>query len=58
MVYGHNGGALAKGLIIGVVAGAAIGFAVTPKNRDARRAVSRIMRTAGDVVDTVSAFLH
>jgi len=56
-MHGNSSGVF-KGIAIGLVAGAALGFAVTPKNRETRKAASRFLRTCGDVVDTVSNILH
>ena len=47
-----------RGIALGVVAGAVLGFVVTPKSRDAKRAAGRFFRTCCDVVDSVSGAIR
>ncbi|MDR0915602.1 MAG: YtxH domain-containing protein [Oscillospiraceae bacterium] len=54
----HNSSGIVKGIAIGLVAGAAVGFVVMPKSRDTRRAAGKFLRTCSEVVDTVSNILH
>ena len=49
---------LVRGIGIGLTVGATIGMLVSPRKRPGKTAVSRVLRTAGDVVDEVSGFMN
>ncbi len=49
---------LLKGIGIGITVGATVGMLISPKKRGGKTAVSRVLRTAGDVVDEVSSFMN
>lgn len=51
-------GGFAKGVAIGVAAGTAIGIFTAPKTKNVRRAASKFIRTASDIIDDVSAIWH
>lgn len=49
---------LVKGIGIGLTVGATVGMLLSPRKRPGKTAVSRVLRTAGDVVDEVSGFMN
>lgn len=49
---------LIKGIGIGLTVGATVGMLVSPRKRNGKTAVSRALRTAGDVVDGISGFMN
>ena len=46
--------AFIKGATIGLIAGAAIGVAVTPKSKNCKKMTGRVLRTAGEIIDNFS----
>jgi gas vesicle protein len=50
----HTGSGFAKGIAVGVVAGAALGLVAAPRGRDAKRSAGRFLRAAGEVVENIS----
>lgn len=44
----------AKGLGIGVIAGATIGMAIVPKRKCGKSVAGRALRAAGDIVENIS----
>ncbi|NLB29225.1 MAG: hypothetical protein GX823_03225 [Clostridiales bacterium] len=51
-------GGFAKGVAIGMAAGAAIGIFTAPKTKNVRRTTSKFIRTASNIIDDVSAIWH
>ena len=49
---------LIKGIGIGLTVGATVGMLISPRKHNGKTAVSRALRTAGDVVDGVSSFMN
>ena len=47
----------ARGMFVGMVAGAAVGAALMPKKKNVKRFSGRALRTAGAVIDQVSDIL-
>ncbi len=46
-----------RGMFIGMVAGAAVGAALTPKKKNGKNYAGKALRTAGAVVDQISDIL-
>ncbi|MDR1821340.1 MAG: YtxH domain-containing protein [Oscillospiraceae bacterium] len=57
-MFTDNKSNLLRGMVIGLAAGAAIGFAVTPKSKDTKRTINRCIHTASSVVDGIVGLLH
>ena len=47
----------AKGIGLGMVAGAAVGMVIAPRRRSKKIIAGKVLRTAGDVLDTVTGSL-
>ncbi|MDR0906611.1 MAG: YtxH domain-containing protein [Oscillospiraceae bacterium] len=47
-----------KGIAVGAVAGAVIGVLTTPKSRDAKRTAAKFLRSAGEILEDVTALWH
>ena len=45
-----------KGMVVGILMGATIGFVATPKSKNCRRATGRFLRTAGNIVENLNGF--
>ena len=43
-----------KGMVVGLIAGTAIGFITTPKSKNCKRVTGRLLRTAGDIVENLN----
>ena len=46
-----------KGVTVGIMVGAAIGFAVTPKSKTCKKMTGRFLRTAGDIIENIGGIL-
>ncbi len=47
----------ARGMVIGMIAGAAVGAALMPKKRNGKHYAGRALRAAGGVLDQISDIL-
>ena len=45
-----------KGMVVGLIAGTAIGFVAMPKSKRCKRATGQFLRTAGDIVENFNGF--
>ena len=53
-----NNNGFVKGIAVGAVAGAVIGVIATPKSRDAKRTAAKFLRTAGGIIEDITAMWH
>ena len=43
-----------KGIALGIIAGTVIGCAVMPKTRGCKRATGKFLKTAGEIIESIS----
>ncbi|MDR0813874.1 MAG: YtxH domain-containing protein [Oscillospiraceae bacterium] len=57
-MFTDNKSNLIRGMVIGLAAGAALGFVLTPKSKDTKRTINRCIHTATSVVGGIAELLH